>query len=249
MQMPNIVTEMKDKQVQKEDGPSMEKINTDKIILAYFDIQAYSSFISNNSKEGCIKKTKDLLDIVKKDLRSFILNIKVKHWILSDSIIIIPDIENRPLDISTIDFLVTMSSGLMFRGAWAGLPLRGALGAGYFYKDNDIIISSALVDAATYEKEQNWYGAVITPTALTLIREIYPSFENEYKTLLNFERFLDKGKIPWTDSKHKHGKAIHKPEHSFYIKPAMPLTDWRKYLPDYIEINKKVEASDFLYGA
>jgi hypothetical protein len=142
-----------------------------------------------------------------------------------------------------------MSSGLMFRGARAGLPLRGAVGAGYLYKNDDIIISSALVDAATYEKEQNWYGAVITPTALTLINEICPGFENEYKTLLNFGRFIDKGNIPWTDSKHKHGKAIPKPVHSFYIKPAMSLANWREYLPDYIEIDNKVEESDFLYSA
>jgi hypothetical protein len=253
----------------------MDQINEDKIILAYFDIQAYSSFVGSNSKADCVNKTKDLLDVVKRDLQSRNLENKVRHWILSDSIIIIPDIESCKLDISAIDFLVTMSSCLLYRGVSKGLLLRGAVGAGYFYKDDDIVVSSALVDAAAYEKEQNWYGAVITPTALKLINEIYPGFENEYKTLHNFDRFLAKGNIPWKDSKqhsphyrHKilqkscalrrlagrtHSKAIHgkellKPQQSFYIKPARRLANWRKYLPTYIEINCKVQNSDFLYG-
>ncbi len=225
----------------------MENLNTDKVLLAFFDIHAYSDFIRNNTKAACLEKAENLFKDIKNDVGdSHVLDIGLKHWIFSDSIIMISDVESRALDIAAIDFLITMSSVLMFRGIRAGLPLRGAIGTGYFYKNDDIIISSALVDAATYEKEQNWYGAVVTPTALTLINEICPGFESEYKTLLNFDRFLDKGKIPWKDS--KHGKTIPKPEHSFYVKPARSIAKWREYLPDYIEKDNKVEASDILYA-
>ena len=228
----------------------MEKINTDKILLAFFDIQAYSAFVGKNSKNYCLEKAENLFKYIKKDVGySHILDIRLRHWIFSDSIIMIPDVETHSLDIAVIDFLIAMCSGLMSRGILAGLPLRGAIGTGYFYKNDDIIVSSALVDAATYEKEQNWLGAVITPSALSLINEIHPGFENEYKSLLNFGRFLDKGKIPWTDSKHKHGLDILKPEYSFYIKPTISFTNWREYLPDYFKIDSKVSASDLLYGA
>lgn len=228
----------------------MEMINADRILLAFFDIQAYSSFIDNNSKNDCLTKAENLFKYIKKDVGdSHILDIRLRHWIFSDSIIMIPDIETRSLDIAVIDFLIAMCSVLMFRGIRAGLPLRGAIGTGYFYKNDDIIVSSALVDAAAYEKEQNWLGAVITPSALSLINEIHPGFENEYKSLLNFGRFLDNDKIPWTESKHKHGPEILKPEYSFYIKPAISLTNWREYLPAYFKIDSKIAASDILYGA
>lgn len=227
----------------------MAKINIDKILLAFFDIQAYSDFVRKNPKNHCLEKAENLFKDIKKDMGgSHILDIRLRHWIFSDSIIMIPDVETHPLDIAVIDFLIAMCSGLMFRGILEGLPLRGAIGTGYFYKNDDIIVSSALVDAATYEKEQNWLGAVITPSALSLINEIHPGFENEYKSLLNFGRFLDKGKIPWTNSKHE--PDIPKPEYSFYVKPIkLYNTNWRKRLPDYFEINSKVSASDLLYGA
>ncbi len=224
-------------------------INFEKILLAFFDIQGYSDFVSNNSYADCIEKTEELLKTVKKDAGdSHLFDIRLKCWILSDPIIVIPDINTRPLDMPAIDFFISICSGLMARGLRAGLPLRGALGAGNFYKNDDIIVSSALIDAARYEKEQNWLGAVITPAALSLINEVCPAFEKEYQTLHNFGRFLDKGKIPWKTRKHSHVNDIPKPEYGFYIKPALPIRDWKRYLPKYFKIDDKIEASDRLYN-
>lgn len=230
----------------------METLNLDKILLAFFDIQAYSTFIRKiNSQLVCVKQAKKLLMKIQKDVNnSFFLDMHLKQWILSDSIIVIPDIEKHSLDIGLIDFFISMCSLLMVRGLREGLPLRGAIGTGYFYKEDDIIVSSALVDAAMYEKEQNWLGAVITPAAMDVINDICPAFESRYKTLLNFGRHLDIGEIPWKNSTNpNHGKDIPKPENGFYIKPNMADPDWRRHLPSYFENDDKVKWSDRLYGA
>ena len=225
----------------------MENINIDKTLLAFFDIQAYSAFISNNSKDHCIEVSEALFKNIKRDSGSFMCDIKLRHWIYSDSIILIPDTEARVLDIPSIDFFISICSVLMFRGLRAGLPLRGAIGAGYFYKNNDVIIGTALVDATTYEKEQNWLGAVITPAALSLIKKFHPSFDKKYADILNFGRFLNRGRIPWKKPYEKE-KGISKPRNCFYIKPTMPDPNWRKYLPAHYNDDIKIQESDILYG-
>ncbi len=222
-------------------------INIDKIPLAFFDIQAYSTFIQKNSKDECIKKTEDLLQTVKRDAGSFIQGYKVNHWILSDSIIVIPDLDERPLDLYSIDFLFLICSDLLYRGLKASLPLRGAIGSGYFYKNNDVIVSSALVDAARHEKEQNWLGAVITSSALSLMTELRPTFMNEYASLYNFGRTIRYGSVPWKISKNNPESSQHPHEFDFYIKPINSVPNWRQYLPAHFRIDDKVASSDCLY--
>jgi hypothetical protein len=127
-------------------------------------------------------------------------------------------------------------------------PLRGAIGGGDFYKDGEIMVSTALVDAATYEKKQNWLGAVLTPKAEEMIskaREYDISTKGETRIDYNsdtFKKHVRKGAIPWKDS-------AGLPEEAYYIKPPMAYPGWaNNFLPTYFERGDKVSESYILYG-
>jgi hypothetical protein len=133
-----------------------------------------------------------------------------------------------------------------------GLPLRGAIGGGYFYKDGELMVSSGLVDAARYEKEQNWLGAVLTPKASQLVQKAKElEIRREGKTNIDFSSdrfnsFIKYGVIPWKD---KNEQYIEKPHEAFYIKPGLADNQWAsRYLPSYFDDQSKIENSHCLYA-
>ncbi len=71
----------------------------------------------------------------------------------------------------TIKWFLATCSMIMRLSMMSHFPLRGAIGGGDFYKDGEIIVSSALVDAHDHEIKQDWLGAVLTPSALKLIEK------------------------------------------------------------------------------
>lgn len=125
-------------------------------------------------------------------------------------------------------------------------PLRGAIGGGDFYKDGDIMISSGLIDAAQYERKQDWLGAVITPKALNIIENVRNS---EIKTtgdsnidmcFPRFSSFVKFGKIHWKEN----AKYNENPE-GYYIKPfKMSDIEWREFLPSYFTDQNKIDNSE-----
>lgn len=166
-------------------------------IIAFFDIYGFSTFIEDEKKsmEDKISALEKFLERVKNDARSMLGNtdgedVKFKIEIFSDSIIFKLD---TYLDETSIDFFLLICSVLMFRGIRAGFPLRGAIGGGSYYKKNDVLVSSALVDAVKFEKVQDWFGTVITPKALKIIKDKYPVFESEVIEVVKY------GTIPWKD--------------------------------------------------
>lgn len=205
-------------------------------LVAFFDIYAYSAFIEKNPMDKCILEVGGLFKKIKKDAYSFHQDIKLKHWILSDSIIVTPDISSYPLKRESIDLFLMISSALMYRGMRNGFPLRGAIGGGGFYKDGEIIVSSALVDACKYEKKQNWFGTVITPNAMNIINKYDPGFTSEFDKVDNLRKYVRKGVIPWKE------KTLELPKELFYIISHKLFTkDWTEYLPDYLRSKKKLE--------
>lgn len=117
------------------------------------------------------------------------------------------------------------------------------------------MVSSALVDAARYEKEQEWLGAVLTPKALAMVEKA-KEFEirHKEKSLIDFssDRFMHYvryGMIQWK----RNESHIEKPDKTYYIKPfGMAEGDWvSKYLPDHFnKLNKSemIENSHCLYA-
>ena len=172
--------------------------------------------------------------------------VKLDHWILSDAVIIVVDTNRHPLYSHSLEILLFTCSMIMEDGMRDGFPLRGAIGGGDFYKDGEVMVSSALVDAAGYEKKQEWLGTVLTPKALQQIEKA-KEFEIGLKgeTRIDFSSdkvtpFVRYGTIPW---KHGENWLITKPDKAYYTKPFdMAEEDWaERYLPDFFDRDKKKE--------
>lgn len=220
-------------------------------LVGFFDIQAYSDFIGNTSIEEAVEKIKDLFSRTKNVSNTNIRAVKFDHWILSDSIILVVDTNRSPIFSDSLEGFLWTCSSIMKCGMKQRLPLRGAIGGGNFYKDGEIMVSSALVDANLYEKSQNWLGAVLTPSAIQIIEKAKLESEIKGKNLIDlysdkFKSFVRYGVIPWRNS----NQNIKKPRETFYIKP-LDISDknWAlKYLPDYFNDQEKRENSNCLYG-
>jgi len=221
-------------------------------IVGFFDIHGYSSFIERTPIEESIRKMSSFFNDIGNSAKADIFAVKVDHWILSDSIIVVVDTNRHPLFWRSLQVFLGLCSVIMADSMKGGFPLRGAIGGGDFYKDGEVMVSSALVDAALYEKEQEWLGAVLTPKAIEQIEKA-KEFEirHDGKTLIDFfsEAFTDYiryGAIPWK----KRGGTMKKRNKTYYIKPFfMDENDWAsKYLPDYFSDSRKIHNSNCLYA-
>ncbi|MBI3583787.1 MAG: hypothetical protein HY096_07550 [Nitrospinae bacterium] len=212
-------------------------------LVGFFDIIGYSSFIEKEPIEEAIRKTSTLFKNTGNSARTDIYAVKLDHWILSDAVIIVVDTNRHPLFSGSLEVFLGTCSMIIEGGMRNKFPLRGAVGGGDFYKDGEIMVSSALVDAASYEKKQEWLGAVLTPKALKLIeeaKELEIGLKGETRIDFSsdrFNHFVRYGAIPW-----KHGES----NETYYIKPFdMAEEDWaHKYLPDHFDREKKKEMID-----
>lgn len=221
-------------------------------LVGFFDIQAYSKFIEGTRIEEAIQKINNCFSEIKSTAMTDILAVKLDHWILSDSIILVVDTNRHPLFSGSLEVFLGTCSMIMEGAISHNFPLRGAIGGGSFYKDGEMMVSSALVDAAMYEKEQNWLGAVLTPKAIQLVEKA-KEFEIKHKgksgidfSSDRFKPFVRYGVIPWKSD----GRDMEKPCETYYIKPFnMTDNDWAsKFLPDYFKDQAKIDNSHCLYA-
>lgn len=217
-------------------------------LIGFFDIIGYSSFIDKKPFEESIRKISNFFKYTGIAMTD-IYDVKLDHWILSDSVIIVIDTKRCPLFSGSLEAFLWTCSMLMREGVRNGFPLRGAVGGGDFYKDGEIMVSSALVDAATYEKKQEWLGAVLTPKALQLVekaKDFEIGFKGETRIDFSSDRFnqlVRNGTIPWKLGEAEQGKTY------YYINPDMAEADWAdKYLPDYFDKEKKREMISNSHG-
>jgi hypothetical protein len=220
-------------------------------LVGFFDIQAYSYFIKETKIEEAIQRISLFFSNTISKAGTDILDVKLDHWILSDSIILVVDTNRSPLFAGSLEVFLGTCSIIMQDAIKHGFPLRGAIGGGDFYKDGEIMVSSGLVDAALYEKEQDWLGAILTPKALQIVEKA-KEFEIRHKrgtridfSLEKFKAFVRYGVIPW-----KLGARVEKPKETYYIKPfEMADENWAsKYLPNYFEDTSKINNSHYLYA-
>ncbi len=239
-------------------------IKIHKTLVGFFDIYAYSKFIGTRTMDECISRIEKLFNVIEKDAGSYSLNLKVRKWILSDSIIVTPDLTDLPenrLTIDSIDFFLMICAILLYRGIKNELPLRGAIGGGFFYKKGEVMASSALVNAHDFEVAQGWFGATITPDACDIINEVDQTFLYEFDRVdnrFNSHRFLRRGNIPWKEKKDLSPKmekelSIKNAGDYFYIIPPQSFEkDWTEYLPTYLDksnekLKKMIEESHRIY--
>ncbi len=228
--------------------------------MGFFDIIGYSAFVDKNRNrfEEGIRKISRFIELVSSSAGTDIYATKLDHWVLSDSIILVIDTNRHPVFIGSLVVFLDTCSSIMRYGMTEGFPLRGAVGGGDFYKDGEVMMSSALVNAAHYEKKQEWLGTVLTPEALRVVEKAKNlEIQTKGKTKIDLEsdRFnhsVRSGKIPWKKvQKAPDRKAF--PEETYYIKPfEMSEKDWAKdYLPEYFDVKgqkKKIDNSNVLYA-
>lgn len=216
-------------------------------LVGLFDIQAYKAFLNAKGMNEAIFISSMLRENVRSATNTEIGRSKVMHWILSDSIVVTMDTFSTSLNSYAIQVFLATCSTLMTEAMHYRLPLRGAIGGGDFYMNDDVIVSTALANAKDYEDKQNWLGAVVTPQALELIRKYDPDFDREFKEREagDYRAFLGHGKIPW-----KNGVGpLDKDGDYFFIKPDKldNSNRFEKCLPDYFSDEEKIHNSKWLY--
>lgn len=226
-------------------------IKSEKTLVGFFDVHAYSSFIREHSFDDAILKAQKLFPKLEKDLESFSCDLRLKHIIFSDSIIVTPDLTNHELDSSFIGFFLGFCAILLFRCIENNLPLRGAIGGGEFYWDDRIILGKALIDAVEFEKEQEWFGAVIAPSALDVIQ---PLISGDLNDIQFYGQFVKKGGIPWKKEKEENSRIDKNIDYFYivlsYIINTLPK-DWTEYLPKYLDPGRcaeKIKNSHCIYS-
>lgn len=219
-------------------------------LVGFFDIVGYSSFVEKNQNhfEKCILKISNFFDGTANTSDTDIGTVKFDHWILSDSIILVIDTNRNPISFASLALFFATCSEIMRYGMINGFPLRGAIGGGDFYKDGEILVSTALVNAANYEKKQEWLGAVLTPEAHQIMKQATEFNISDLDSNDNFTPFVRYGKIPW-----KTKEACTLSKEAYYIKPfGMSEKDWaKKHLPNYFnkkDAEEKIKYSHILYA-
>lgn len=209
-------------------------------LVAFFDIHAYSHFIENKSLSECKDVINRLFLNVEKNWGTGprAAGIHLPYWIFSDSIILSIDTYIQPISRVQLRLFFATCSVIISGAMEYGLPLRGAIGGGNFYfsEGERILISTALSNAAKYEKAQEWLGVVITPEALSIIRKHDADFVMDD----DIPKYVSYGQVPW-----KTGERMDAPEESYYIKPLMSNPKWKDYLPSYFDGSPKFSASSF----
>jgi hypothetical protein len=213
-------------------------------LLAYYDIVGYSAYVEEKGMEEVKAEMHRFVEAAKNsgaNMRGLNVDLKIDVWIVSDSIVFVLDTSLSSINATSAKwFLATCSLWLASSLVNFHIPLRGAIGAGDFYKSGEVLVSTALVDAAHHEKKQDWLGAALTPKAVERVTRLQTDL------LCESIAFVGKGKIPSKDGSEKEG---------YYIKPTIFQTgpDWaRIYLPSWFDREKKKEMirnSDRLYGA
>lgn len=212
-------------------------------LLAMFDIQAYSCYVREHTMNQVIDKTRTFINeacLLSASLGEF----KLDTYVMSDTIILVINNSLVKIDLYKAKWFIASCIRLMTTSIQNNFVLRGAIGSGYFYKDNDIIVSSALVDAAKYEKAADWYGTVLSLDAIDLLQNIVINKSDNW--YFEFDGLINYGKIPW--KKAYIAKSDFPSEH-YFIKTNINNPNWTSYIPDYFENNNnKIANSNVIYG-
>ena len=233
------------------------RVHSHNTLVGFFDIQGYSAFIEETEPDEAIMRIDQLFLRLRNSASANLGALRIDPWILSDSIVVVLDTNRSPLYGDTLLWFLATCSSIMSESLKEGFPLRGAIGGGYFYKDGELMISSGLADAASYERKQNWLGAVLTPNAIQIIEDAKKHNSNpKVKMKIDlgssaFNLHIKYGKIPWKEKKCGRIRRKESPDpEMYYLKPYVmaPDKNWAEYLPSYFHDPQKVANSDPLYA-
>ncbi len=180
------------KKIKKKKSLNFDKqniINGKKIkgFFGFFDVLGYKSLMNNNSLDEMINIYKNILREIDKTAITFDgldkkqeLSIgKVESFMFSDTIVLYEK-ENIP---STYYSTLIFKSAFLLRYAFEeGIPLRGAISFGDYYIENNCFLGRPIIEAYNYEKNQEWSGAILCPSAKVVYNDLKIKIEKAKPT-------------------------------------------------------------------
>jgi len=168
--------------------------------LTLFDILGFKDIVKNNNITSLVPQFNDFFvqnlkassHLSHKRIGTTILpdpKTKLAHLLqFSDTVVLFSDVRPRaPLDhlYNSLMHLLLAASGALSTCIFSGFPIRGAVSYGEFYVNDkeNIYLGKSLIEAYEWEKEQDWAGAILSPSCEQwLIRNnlMGPILESEY---------------------------------------------------------------------
>ena len=156
-------------------------IETQKGLVAFFDILGYSAFMQNNKVEDAALKINDFMHeletfnmdrfLEKFEIRDRINDVsrEIKYAIISDSILLSLECDQDDHDSYRLYALVfSMYCALLFKKLFIfGLPLRGCIEYGEYYLQGHTFAGVPIIDAYNNSEKLNLASCEISKSVIT----------------------------------------------------------------------------------
>lgn len=145
--------------------------------IAFLDILGFSDIVLNNDLEFVLKKfemiggflgpyAESLGDCFNPNDPTYPRNKKCSLFSFSDTFVLCSS-DTTPESLNNI----IISTFIIARGLFAsGLPVRGAItkGEADYIPNSNHLIGKAIINAARLEKQQNWFGVIVSPEVISI---------------------------------------------------------------------------------
>ena len=156
-------------------------IETQKGLIAFFDILGYSAFMENNKVEDAALKINDFINelenfdmddfLEKFEIRDRVNDVlkEVKYVVVSDSILITLECDKDDTDSYYLYSIVfSLYCALLFKKLFIfGLPLRGCIEYGEYYVKNHTFVGQPIIDAYRNSENLNLASCEISESVFT----------------------------------------------------------------------------------
>jgi hypothetical protein len=139
--------------------------------VGVFDILGFKNLIRKTDQEFprilLTSKLDDLFGALEPDV---IQHGQLEYMVFSDTIVIFaPDLQVRSYGWFLLQCEILMNKSITIR-----LPLRGAIsiGTAFISISPPMIIGPSFTEAHEYCEDQNWIGLLLTPSAITALRQV-----------------------------------------------------------------------------
>ncbi len=144
----------------------MEDImRTRKRFVAFVDILGFRDLVTRSPDLTAFKTR--FMNVIR-PLRKEIQRFGIEYRLFSDSLFVVVRARSREMELLS---LLSFCKKLMERALLARVPLRGAVGWGPVFWDDDIIVGTPIIEAVQYEESQDWVGIILAPTVAAYLME------------------------------------------------------------------------------
>jgi hypothetical protein len=139
--------------------------------VGVFDVLGFKNVVRQADKEfpcaHLTSKLNDLFEALESDVAE---HGQLEYMVLSDTIVIFaPDVEAR-----WYGWFLLQCETLVNKSIEIRLPLRGAISVGtaFISRNPPMVIGPSFIEAHEYCEDQNWIGLLMTPSAVTALRQV-----------------------------------------------------------------------------